>query len=454
MRIGNLLKIGAFLCCLLPVCAWAQDGQAQAGGPEHARLAAPPDDMFVDLRVPAHQIYLGETIRVAYDVYVASSRGQVFYNVEEPDFAHWYVVEGRTAPAGHASFDGKTYTHEPYAVFFVTAMTAGKISLPPLKAEVPYLPSKPWVMNTPRVVEVLPLPEPRPAGMAIGNVGNFEISGSLSEREIRVGDVVNLKVKVWSDSPAAGIGLAPYVIGEDPEAFRVYPTINDLTEEKVIGDRLMSKREFRIRLMALKTGSFTLPPVEIVTFEPQHHQYKRLATEPFEIRVGDGYLPETSVRAQTHRLDSVSIRDIRLSHRNASCVIPLGWLALAPVLFLVWLIGMIFYRRVRRMRQDSERVKAAEQCLESLETADTAQAQLDIIGKIMDVRFGLGLDDGRDAFYAELEKLLTAEELSVLKSSIAALKENVYSTKKPLSEKALSEVVSALRRAVRRGGRV
>ena len=113
----------------MPCIAMAEVPSNSAGGPANARLTSPPDDMFVDLRVPAHQIYLGETIRVAYDVYVASSRGQVFYNVEEPDFTHWYVVEGRTEPAGHASFEGKAYTREPFAVFFVTAMTSGKSRL-------------------------------------------------------------------------------------------------------------------------------------------------------------------------------------------------------------------------------------------------------------------------------------------------------------------------------------
>ena len=435
-----------------PGIAIAEDSSNEASGPANARLTAPPDDMFVDLRVPAHQIYLGETIRVAYDVYVASSRGQVFYNVEEPDFAHWYVVEGRTEPAGHASFEGKAYTREPFAVFFVTAMTAGKIALPPLKVEVPYVASKPWVMNTPRIVEVLPLPEPRPADMAIGNVGNFEISGKISDTEIRVGDVVNLKVTVRSDSPSAGIELAPYVLSEDPEAFHVYPAIVDQTEEQIIGDKLVSKRVFRIRLLAQKTGHFKISPAEIVTFEPKRHQYRRLSTEAFEVTVGEGFLPENEVRAQTHRLDGGKIRPMHLESSRSMNAPSLWWLVVAPIGFVMWLLGTIVTRRIRRMRGDSAKIEAAERLVTQLESADTAQTQLEVIGKIFEVRFGVTAEGGQDAYDAKLEAVLDREAYSVVRSGIVTLKENVYSTKQPLSKEAVAEVVSALRRAIRHGG--
>ena len=436
----------------MPCIAMAEVPSNSAGGPANARLTSPPDDMFVDLRVPAHQIYLGETIRVAYDVYVASSRGQVFYNVEEPDFTHWYVVEGRTEPAGHASFEGKAYTREPFAVFFVTAMTSGKIALPPLKVEVPYVSSKPWVMNTPRIVEVLPLPEPMPADMAIGNVGNFEISGKLSDSEIRVGDVLNLKVTVLSDSPSAGIELAPYVLNEDAEAFRVYPAIVAQTEEQILGDRLMSKRVFRIRLLAQKAGHFKISPAEIVTFEPKRHQYRRLATESFEVTVGEGTLPENEVRAQTHRLDSGKIRAMHPDTSRCVKAPSLAWMIVAPVGFVVWLLGTVCVRRLRRMRGDSAKIEAAMQLLTQLEATENAQAQIEVINKIFAVRFGVTMEDGQEAFDAKLEAALGREAYSVVKSGIATLKENVYSTKQPLSKDALSEVVSALRRAIRHGG--
>ena len=429
----------------MPQAVFAQ--APQGAGPEGARLAAPPDDMFVDIRVPAHQIYLGETMRVAYDVYVASSRGQVFYNVAEPDFAHWYVVEGRTAPASHTSFEGKSYTQEPFAVFFVTALTSGKISLPPLKVEVPYIASKPWVMNTPRVVEVLPLPEPRPSDMAIGNVGNFEISASLSDAEVRVGDVINLKVTVFSDSPAAGIELAPYISDEDPEAFRVYPVINDVTEEKVVGDRLASRRVFRIRLLAQKPGRYRIAPAGIVVFEPKRHQYRRLETEAFEVQVSEGALPEEVVRAQTHRLDSGTIRPIRLDVARCQRVPSLGWLFVAPVGLLGWFAGRACMRRIRRMRGDAERLRGAEQLLERLGKAETAQDQFDVIGQLLDlVEEGQGIDAMDDA---RLSAVIGKADVSRLKDCISYLKCSLYGMQKPLEKASVSFVVTALRRLFR-----
>lgn len=421
--------------------------EPQGAGPEGARLAAPPDDMFVDVRVPAHQIYLGETMRVAYDVYVASSRGQVFYNVAEPDFAHWYVVEGRTAPVSHTSFEGKSYTQEPFAVFFVTALTSGKISLPPLKVEVPYIASKPWVMNTPRIVEVLPLPEPRPSDMAIGNVGNFEISATLSNDEVRVGDVINLKVTVFSDSPAAGIELAPYILEENPDAFRVYPVINDVTEEKVVGDQLKSRRVFRIRLLAQKPGKYRISPAGIVVFEPKHHQYRRLETDSFEVHVSEGELPDEEVRAQTHRLDSGAIRPIRLDVSRCQRVPSLGWLFVAPVGLLGWFSGRMIMRRIRRMRGYAEKIRAADQLQERLGNAETAQEQLDVINQFYDL---IEEVQGADAMEdSSVSAVIGESDAARLKDCMSYLKCSLYGMQKPLEKASVSFVGTALSRLLR-----
>ena len=95
---------------------------------ENLHIASAPEDMFIDLKVPEHQIYLGETIRIEYDVYVAASRGQIFYDAEEPDFSNWYSIEGKAPVASSVTLGGKPYTREPFAVFFVTpnAALAGK----------------------------------------------------------------------------------------------------------------------------------------------------------------------------------------------------------------------------------------------------------------------------------------------------------------------------------------
>ena len=92
------------------------------------------------------------------------------------------------------------------------------------------------------------------------------------------------------------------------------------------------------------------------------------------------------------------------------------------------------------------------QLLTQLEATENAQAQIEVINKIFAVRFGVTMEDGQEAYDAKLEAALGHEAYSVVKSGLATLKENVYSTKQPLSKDALSEVVSALRRAIRHGG--
>ena len=130
---------------------------------KNARVAAAPDDMFIDMQVQNHQIYLGEVLKVEYDVYVAASRGQVFYDVEEPEFARWYSVEGKAPQSGGVSLYGKSYTREPFAVYYLTPDSPGRLPLPVLKAQVPFIQAKPWITHDTRYIEVLTPPEPAPA---------------------------------------------------------------------------------------------------------------------------------------------------------------------------------------------------------------------------------------------------------------------------------------------------
>ena len=92
-------------------------------------VAKPPDDMFVDVHIPEYQIYLGETIPIEYDVYVASNRGQLFYNAQEPDFSGWYTLEGTAPQASHVYISGKSYLKEPFAVFLITPTKIGQIPI-------------------------------------------------------------------------------------------------------------------------------------------------------------------------------------------------------------------------------------------------------------------------------------------------------------------------------------
>ena len=97
------------LCLSWMLCACAMLSTPAALAQEiTTSVAKPPDDMFVDVHIPEYQIYLGETIPIEYDVYVASNRGQLFYNAQEPDFSGWYTLEGTAPQASHVYISGKS----------------------------------------------------------------------------------------------------------------------------------------------------------------------------------------------------------------------------------------------------------------------------------------------------------------------------------------------------------
>lgn len=132
-----------------PASLSAQSPADDAGHRDSPMKTTARDDMFIDLIVPMHQIYLGETIRIQYDVYVASHRGQVNYIYEEPDFAGWYTIEDEKPIAQSVNKNGKPFTREPFAVFLSRRTSPGESRFPSSKSRFPIVRTSPGLrMNS------------------------------------------------------------------------------------------------------------------------------------------------------------------------------------------------------------------------------------------------------------------------------------------------------------------
>ena len=97
-----------------------------------AKACKQGDPMFIETDTREYQIYLGQTLRVDYAVYIEASRGQVYYDVVEPDFKFWYSIEGTTPRSSYVSIENKSYQKEPFATYYITPSKAGLLPLPRL----------------------------------------------------------------------------------------------------------------------------------------------------------------------------------------------------------------------------------------------------------------------------------------------------------------------------------
>lgn len=130
-------------------------------------------------------------------------------------------------------------------------------------------------------VTVRPLPsEGRPAGFS-GLVGDFEIRARPSARTVSLGDTLTLEVVVEGWGSLAGLSLPGL---PDDAGFRVYDDAPELTA-KVTAEGLRSRAVLRRALVPEAEGERTLPPIELVAFDPGTEAYTALATPPLSIQV-------------------------------------------------------------------------------------------------------------------------------------------------------------------------
>ena len=443
-----ILSIAIATAMLIPVNLLAEPPQQNAEQPkDNVHIAAAPEDMYIDLKVPVHQIYLGETIRVEYDVYVAASRGQIYYDVEEPDFTNWYSIEGKTPIASNVTMGGKPYTREPFAVFLVTPNATGKLYLPQLKVQIPYRDDKPWITHEPRIVEVIPFPTPTPSGFSNGNVGQFSIESKQPSNSIRVGDVLSIQTEISGNAPVSHIDLSPYQLKSNTDAFKSYPIITESMSEQIVDNKLVSTKKYRLRLLALKPGKWTIDPFELVYFDPQLHQYQTITTQPFTVNVSDsGFTPNTTDPLATAKsLDKTSIVPIHLKKAPLNKPPSFWWMLLAPLL-----VGVIILANRLREKHLKNQTKTSENQiftdkLHQLTLAKSSDEQLNIIRDLLSMRFHVDIGRTTDPLQPKLEGIFTEQQATIIVQVLNELRMTSYSTQIPLDDKKLTDLVTILK---------
>lgn len=446
LKFGTLFGLFLYAICTLghpcvsSSTAWAQQAQ------ENLRIAAPPDDMFIDVQVPRHQLYIGETMRIEYDVFVSKRRGNINYSGQDPEFINWYAVRGPVEKDSLVSINGKPYTLMPFDTYFVTPTKLGKLQLPQIKIQVPYLPKGTWITHSPRIVEVLPLPTPTPAGFAFKNVGKFELSATLSKTTVHVGETIVVDIHVKTNATTVGIQLAPYVTTKNPDAVKTYPYIFVKMSEEVVDGKLASEVWFRTRLLALKEGTWELDPFQMITFNPEIHQYQTVSTQPITLTVdGQGVIPNLNPpRIRSNFLEAHRLRQISLQENPKPSRITPAFFAIPPaimVLFIGVCEGLKRRKRTLKRRAFFDHLQTS---LKELEDAQTAKLQCQHLIDILDQFYHLSMLVKDDEKLDLLKQRFNDDDAQFILSALRDLKLMSYSAQHPLDGARTSALVAIL----------
>lgn len=148
--------------------------------------------------------------------------------------------------------------------------------------------SKPIQLNvTPNDLEisVKPLPEPRPANYS-GGVGQFSIKSELKNKDLKTNEPFTLIYTVSGRGNLKYIKL-PQLNTVFPKEFEVFSPNVD-TKTTVDATNVGGSVSFEYSIVPQKEGSFKLPSVDLIYFNPASGQYETAKSEDYNVVVGKG----------------------------------------------------------------------------------------------------------------------------------------------------------------------
>lgn len=362
-------------------------------------MPGPGDDHFVTLETDRDQAYVGEQIVLTFRYYQAL-RASGF---DRPEYTaprtegFWREEMGEPATR-RVNRAGVAYQVTEIRYSLVPTRP-GDLLVEPARVALPRDPFASFFSRTRRPVgpqelwtssvevRVRDLPAPRPRDFSGLVSRDVALAVTLDRDTIPQGEAVSVQIRIQADGSLKSLSAPAW---NPPEAFQVHEAGSHV-ETEVRGGRLRgSYRDERI-LQPLRAGTFTLPPVELVSFDPARGEYVTtrsaalaLVATPsgFQADAGgpgrrNGALPPGEELAFVHAP--------RGALRRAAPPLPertLWWALLAAPLVL--LAGF----RLRLERQDRDRRDPAGR--RRRQALDAARARLDAATALTDPAAALG----------------------------------------------------------------
>jgi hypothetical protein len=255
-------------------------------------------DVFVDAEVTANTAYVGQQFFYKFKFYQAVQSANA--RLERPEFAGFTVVEVEERNTYKTIISGREY-HVTELRYLLIPREPGEKNIGPatLKCDI-VRPShqrrgffddsffgfgnrlEPRILRTPSfAVTVKPLPPYQGEDAFSGLVGRFDIQSKVESLDLKVGDSTTLAVTIQGTGNIMDAGEPKAAI---PDAFKSY---KDAAEESIqMGDKgYTGKKIFRMALVPVKPGDFTLSPLSLVYFDTDQGEYVKKSTRPFTVLV-------------------------------------------------------------------------------------------------------------------------------------------------------------------------
>jgi hypothetical protein len=277
------------------------------GGGNSGVHLTPDGSAFVNLQLPKHELYVGESVPVVIQVgmrdgFVASINGLPKLNSAD------FTLNNLSRQPEHTakSVDGKLFTvytwHSllaavkpgTYSLSFQTPMTVRVRTRPQTDSMIDDLLGDPFLQNifgvtVPKnvdvsspeaAIKVLPLPAQGKPSDFSGAVGTFKISADVSSAKNTAGDPLTLRMHVTGSGNFDRVDSNMLEAGSEWKTYEPKATFSSTDPTGFRGEKT-----FEQPLIASQPGALTIPPLSFSYFDPATHRYETAHSAPLPVAV-------------------------------------------------------------------------------------------------------------------------------------------------------------------------
>lgn len=400
------------------------------------------DDLFMRATLNKTKVYEQEAVLLTYKVYSAVNLTNLSFPTPELKGFNIQEVElPQEKQFELEHYNGRNYNTIVWRQFVLFPQESGKLQIPSLDFEAVvavqnrrsmdpfemmfngfagYVDVKKMLRTKPLELEVEKLPFGKPADFS-GGVGNFSISSTISDTNLKTNSEFTLKVTVKG---AGNMRLLGNPQLELPVEFESYDPVID-NKFRLSANGFKGEKVYEYLITPKASGTYTIPAVHMSYFDTSTNTYKTVETKPFTVNVekSDAPLATTVVTSPVNKekgkLLASDIRHIKYgdneTQENERLFASSLYLLLYIAPLLLVLLFLVIYRK-----------KVAENANTSLVRTKKANK---VATKRLKAAKALMKENNVNAFYDEILKAMwgyTSDKLSIPMSQLS--KENIAST--------------------------
>lgn len=367
------------------------------------------NDVFIRIILSRTKVYEQEAIECVIKLYTKYSISQ-FIATKQPSFDGFLIQEVDVRPELNIqeSYNGQTYGTAVLKKCIIFPQKSGKltinsgnydlnvvqyenISLGGVMSIQQPRERKIKVSSNSASVDVMALPEPKPAGFN-GAVGRFNINSQLVGNSFRTNDPATL---IYTITGQGNIKYLKEPVIDFPSEFEQYtPQAN--FDTSVHGQTVAGSVKIEYTFIPQAVGDFTIGSDKFVYFDPEKRDYVTLTTPSYDIKVAQGVAAAASKdqkKIEAKNTDILHIRPVTGQSFNHTLVVRSFIYWLLYILVIGVLAGvLIIYRRQIRLNADVKGRRLAK-------AGKVARQRLSKARKFMS-------ENNADAFYEEILRAL------------------------------------------------